>query len=72
MNTIPKAEREKILARAMEIVSLDADAMLENRLANERQLIAEFAISHQRARSAVAKAARIKRHPNNIERMAKR
>jgi len=58
VNTITKAERQRILRRAQELQAQDQlgyNARID-------QIQAEFNISRQRARSAVAEALRISRY----------
>lgn len=61
MNRVTMAERQKILDRALELVKLDRDLAVIDPRGVESALGAEFGISRERCRTAVAKAARIKR-----------
>ena len=61
MNRVTNAERSAILARAMETVTLDSKSMAESYNLRVAELMREFGISRDRARFAVAKAARVKR-----------
>lgn len=65
MNRITKAEREKIQRYADDIVELDEKQQVKNGRAATLDLIDTFAISYERARGYVSKAARKKRHPRN-------
>jgi hypothetical protein len=58
MNTITQVERDRILDYALTIVSLDVDGIVVDAPERVDQVMAAFGITRQRARAAVAKAAR--------------
>jgi len=60
-NRVTKAERQRIYARAAELVRLDGESQVKNRADVEAQIAREFDISADRARNAVAHAAMSKR-----------
>lgn len=62
MNTIKKSERDALLEQAKSIVRLDASGGIINMQAAVEILMAS-GVSKERARVAVAKAARWMRHP---------
>jgi hypothetical protein len=60
-NRVTKAERQRIYARAAELVRLDSESQVKNRATIEEQIAREFDITPDRARNAVAHAAMEKR-----------
>lgn len=56
MNKTKKADREKWIARAAQLMQMDADTRVTNRNAVHEALMREFNISRDSARTALAHA----------------